>query len=435
MTSLLIKNGRLLDPKNNIDTATNLLIVDGLIAEIGCGATTVADDTLDATGLVLTPGLIDLQVHLREPGREDKETIETGSRAALKGGVTTVVAMPNSNPKADNQSVIEFIIKRAKQVGLVNVLPTGTITRGQEGEMLAEMRELKNSGAVAVTDDGVDVEDPGLLRKAMEYAKTHDLLVMSHCETKSLTGDGVMHEGWVSTRLGLPGTPAASEDLAVEKNIMLAKLTGARLHLLHNSTMGAVDAVRRAKALGHTNITAEVSIQHAVLTDAMCLGYDTDAKMYPPLRSKEHVDAIVAAIKDGTVDAITTDHAPHIEPEKLLPFVDALMGSTGLETSFAVMYTYLVLPGHISLAQGVALMTHKPAAIIRLEKGSLEVGAPADIAIFDLTREWVVEPKKMESKGKNCVFKNLKLTGKAVHVIVGGVVKMQDELILQKDSF
>ncbi len=431
MSSLLITNGRLIDPKNNRDEITNLLVVDDKVAEIGCAPTTSADVVLDATGLVMAPGLVDLQVHFREPGREDKETIETGSRAAIKGGVTTAVAMPNSNPKADNQSVIEFVIRRAKEVGLINIFPTGAITKGQEGSVLSEMRELKNSGAVAVTDDGVDVQDAGLLRRAMEYAKTHDVLLMSHCETNSLTDSGVMHEGWVSTQLGLPGTPAVSEDLAVEKNIMLAKLTGVRLHLLHNSTVGSVDSIRRAKALGHTNITAEVSVQHFTLTDEMCLGYNTDAKMYPPLRSQAHVEAIIAAIKDGTIDALTTDHAPHTEPEKLLPFVDAAMGSTGLETSFAVMYTYLVKPGHISLAEGLALMTYKPAAIIRVAKGSLEVGADADISLFDIHEEWAVDPKKMESKGKNCVFKNLTLSGRAKHVIVDGVLKMQNGVILQ----
>lgn len=431
MDSILISNGRLVDPKNKRDETTSILIVDGRVAEIGDSIKTKADVVIDATGLVITPGLIDLQVHFREPGREDRETIETGSRAALKGGVTTAVAMPNSTPAADNQSVIEFVIKRAKEVGLINIYPTGTITKGQAGGVLAEMKELKNSGAVAVTDDGVDVQSAGLLRNALEYAKTHDVLVMSHCETDSLTNEGVMHEGWVSTQLGLPGTPAVSEDLAVEKNIMLAKLTGARLHLLHNSTLGAVEAIRRAKAAGYTNVTAEVSVQHCALTDEMCLGYNTNAKMYPPLRSSEHVTAIIAAIKDGTIDALTTDHAPHIEPDKLLPFIDAAMGTVGLETSFAIMYTYLVVPGHITLPEGIALMTHKPAEIIQICKGSLEVGADADISIFDIGREWVVDSRQLESKGKNCVYEGMSLSGKAVHAIVGGELKMRDEIILR----
>ena len=430
MSEILIKNGRVVDPKNNRDEIADILVADGVIKEIAVGIKNSAAEVIDATGLVVAPGLIDLQVHLREPGREDRETIETGSRAAIKGGVTSVVAMPNSTPTADNQSVIEFVIKRAREVGLINVYPTGAITKDQEGSLLAEMWELKNSGAVAVTDDGVDVQNAGMLRNAMEYAKTHDVLVMSHCETDSLTDGGVMHEGWVSTQLGLPDTPAASEDLAVEKNIMLAKLTGARLHLLHNSTKGAVDAIARAKAEGHSNITAEVSVQHFSLTDAECFGYNTDAKMYPPLRSQEHVEAIVAAIKNGTIDALTTDHAPHIEPDKLLPFEHAAMGSVGLESSFAAMYTYLVKAGHITLSEGLALMTYKPAAVIGIAKGSLTVGDDADITIFDIEKDWVVDPTKLESKGKNCVFKNKELTGKAKHVIVGGVIKMQDEEIL-----
>ena len=430
MKTLLIKNGRVIDPKNDRDQITDVLIEDGKIKEIGVNITVSADTVIDATGLVVAPGLIDLQVHFREPGREDRETILTGSRAALKGGVTTAVAMPNTKPEADNQAVIEFILKRSAEANLITILPTGAITVGQDGGRLAEMRELKNSGAVAVTDDGFDVQNPGLLRHAMEYAKTHDILIMSHCETEALTAGGVMHEGFVSTQLGLPGTPDISEDLAVQKNILLAEKTGARLHLLHNSTKGAVAVIRQAKAAGAINITAEVSVQHFALTDEMCLGYNTNAKMYPPLRSADHVAAIVAAIKDGTIDALTTDHAPHIEPDKLLPFVDAAMGSVGLETSFAVMNTYLVEEGHISISAGIALMTHKPAAIIRSGKGSLTVGAGADITIFDMNKEWIVDPSVFESKGKNCVFTGKKLKGKAKHVIVGGVIKMKDEVIV-----
>ena len=249
---------------------------------------------------------------------------------------------------------------------------------------------------------------------------------MSHCETNSLTDGGVMHEGWVSTQLGLPGTPEISEDLAVTKNIMLAQKTGARLHLLHNSTTGAVAAIRQAKAAGADNITAEVSVQHFALTDEACLGYNTNAKMYPPLRSQDHVEAIIEAIKDGTIDALTTDHAPHIEPDKLLPFVDAAMGSVGLETSFAVMHTYLVKPGHISLSEGIALMTHKPAAIIDSDRGSLSVGSPADISIFNTDKKWTVDRMQLQSKGKNCVFDKKELIGRAQHVIVDGEVKLHN---------
>lgn len=423
MSTLLIKNGRVVDPKNGIDGVLDVFVRDGKIREVAKDIKESADKTIDASGLVVTPGLIDLQVHFREPGREDRETLETGSWAALAGGVTSAVAMPNLSPVADNQTVIEFIKSRARETALINIYPTGSITRGEAGEMLAEINEVRRYGAVAITDDGFDVQKEGLLRRAMEYAKTCGILLMSHCETKDLTEGGVMHEGWVSTQLGLPGTPALSEDLAVYKNVLLAEETGARLHLLHNSSAGAIRAIREAKARGARNITAEVSAQHFALTDEECLGYNTNAKMYPPLRSREHVDAVIGAIKDGTIDCLTTDHAPHTEPDKLLPFQDAAMGSTGLETSFAAMYTYLVDAGHIDLAKGIALMSYKPAEIIGIDKGHLSLGADADIAIFDINKEWTVDKKDSLSKGKNTVWHGKKLKGKAVYTIVGGQIR------------
>jgi dihydroorotase len=324
---------------------------------------------------------------------------------------------------ADNQSVIEFVLRRARQLDLINIFPAGSITRKQEGELLSEINELKESGAIAITDDGMDVQSERLLRRAFEYARTCDMLVMSHCEVEALTDGGVMHEGWISTQLGLPGAPAAAEDLAVAKNIMLANMCGARLHILHNSTKGAVAAIREAKRAGHSNITAEVSVQHFALTDEECIGYNTNAKMYPPLRSRDHVDEIIKAIKDDTIDAFTTDHAPHIEPDKLEPFAHAAFGSTGLETSFAVMNTYLVRKGHISLSKGISKMTVEPARIIRVDKGTLSVGADADIAVFDTSKEWVVDPSKRHSKANNCVFNGKTLIGKAMRTFVGGEEK------------
>jgi dihydroorotase len=431
MTALLIHNGHVIDPKNGIDGVMDIFVQDGKVAAIGSKLTEKADTEIDATGLTVTPGLIDMHVHFREPGREDKETIETAGKAALAGGITAALAMPNVTPVADNQTVIEFILKRARELDLITVYPTGAITKGQEGEMLSEINELKRSGAVAVTDDGHDVQKEGVLKRAMEYAKTCGMMVMSHCETMNLTEDGVMHEGWVSTQLGLPGTPALSEDMAVYKNVLLAEKTGARLHLMHNSTAGAVRAIREAKARGSKNITAEVSVQHFALTDEECIGYNTNAKMYPPLRSQEHIDAIIEGIKDGTIDAFTTDHAPHIEPEKLKPFQDAAFGSVGLETSFAVMNTYLVEKKHITLSLGIEKMSTAPAALLDLEsKGHLAVGADADIAIFDTKKEWTVDPKQFFSKGKNSAFAGKKLTGKAVCTIVGGKVKFKDGQIV-----
>ena len=430
MSTLLIRGGRVIDPANGRDEIADVFVQDGKIHEIGTQLKVEADDVLDANGLVVTPGLVDLHVHLREPGREDKETIETGGKAALAGGVTTVVAMPNTAPVADNQTVIEFVINRAKELGLANVYPVGATTKKADGDMLSEMWEMKRSGAVAVTDDGSDVDDEGLLLKALEYAKTHDMLVMSHCETEELADGGVMHEGWVSTELGLAGIPEVAEDLAAHKSILLAKRSGARSHLTHLSTKGAVSALRDAKQAGLTNVTGDVAVQHFALTDAECRGYNTNAKMYPPLRSDDHVTAIIEAIKDGTIDALTTDHAPHIEPEKLKPFQDAERGTVGLETSFAVMNTYLVTAGHLSLSEGIALMTHKPATIIRKDKGTLSLGADADIAVFDTTKKWTVDPKAFYSKGKNSVFAGKELVGKAVHTIVGGTIKLQNGTII-----
>lgn len=429
MTSLLIKNGHIIDPANNIDAPGDILVRDGKIAEVGKTSGS-AEQVFDAKGLVVAPGLIDLQVHLREPGREDKETIETGSKAALAGGITSVVAMPNTSPAADNQTVVEFVIKRARELDLINIYPTGAITRGQKGGALAEINELKKSGAIAITDDGSDVQDEGVLRRALQYARTCDMLLMSHCEINALTGGGVMHEGWISTQLGLPATPAVAEDLAVQKNIMLGRLCDARLHLLHTSTAGAMDAVRLAKRNGYKNLSAEVCVQHFALTDEECRGYNANAKMYPPLRSRDHVEAVIAAIKEGVIDAFTTDHAPHTEPEKLEPFQDAAFGSTGLETSFAVMNTYLVKTGHLSLAQGLSKMTVGPARIIRVNKGTLSIGADADIAIFDPKKEWIADSRAGFSKGRNSVFDGKKLTGKTVSTIVGGRIRYRDGQIL-----
>ncbi len=424
MSSVFIRNGRVIDPANDVDRVCDILVSDGKIRSVGKGITPPEGTyEIDATGLCVCPGFVDLQVHVREPGREDRETIETASMAALAGGITSIVAMPNSKPAADNQTVIEFIIKRAGEVGLINVFPAGTITTGGEGAGLAEINELRNAGAVAVTDDGADVQNEVILRRAMEYARTCDIVLMSHCETETLTDGGVMHEGWVSTRLGLPGVPAESEDLAVRKNIMLAQMTGARLHVLHNSTKGAVAAIREAKKAGHKNITAEVSVQHFSLTDEECLGYNTNAKMYPPLRTREHIEAIIEAIKDDTIDAFTTDHAPHIEPEKLEPFEHAAFGSTGLETSFAAMMTYLVHPGHISLEKGISKMTVEASRVLGLNKGTLSIGADADITIFDPEAGWTYDVSQSKSRGKNSVFDGKPFKGRVIHTIAGGELK------------
>mgnify|MGYP006270752501 CR=1 FL=1 len=423
MTTLLVKNGHVVDPANGIDEPRDILVSGGKIVKVAASVRESADETVDASGLHVTPGLIDMQVHFREPGREDKETIETGSKASLAGGITSAVAMPNTHPVSDNQTVIEFVIKRAKEVGLINIYPAGAITLGEKGERLSEINELKKAGAIAITDDGLDIQNEGLLRRAIEYAKTCNILLMSHCETDTLTNGGVMHEGWISTRLGLAGTPAESEDLAVHKNIMLAEMCGGRLHILHNSTAGATEALKRAKENKKATVTGEVSVQHFALSDEECIGYNTSAKMYPPLRSREHIEAIIEGIKADVFDAFTTDHAPQIDADKDVPFDHAAFGSTGLETSFAVMNTYLVKPGYISFFKGISKMTIEPARILGLQKGTLSEGADADIAVFDRSKDWTVDPSVRFSKSKNCVFNCKTLTGKAVYTITGGRVR------------
>jgi dihydroorotase len=423
MESLLIKNGRVVDPKNKLDRITDILIEDGVVAAIGKNLKSGTGQTIDATGLLVTPGLIDLHVHFREPGREDRETLETASWAALAGGITSALAMPNVNPVADNQSVIEFVVNRARQLNLINIYPVGAITKSQGGSMLAEINELKNAGAIAVSDDGLDVQNEGLLRRAMEYAKTCGILLMSHCEIDNLIEDGQMHEGWVSSQLGLAGMPAVAEDLSVIKNILLAEETGARVHIMHISTAGAVRAIDEAKRRGLKNISSEVAVQHFSLTDEECLGYNTNAKMYPPLRSQDHVNAVIAGIKKDLIDAFCTDHAPHIEPDKIRPFQDAARGTIGLQTSFAAANTYLAQTGRLKINEVIAKMTLGPAQVAKINKGHLSIGADADIAIFDPNEKWTVDAKKLFSKSKNSVFDGKKLIGKAIYTVVGGEVK------------
>ena len=423
--SLLISGGHVIDPKNNISELCDIFVENQKISRIWKNLDVSAEKIIDATGLLVTPGLIDMQVHLREPGREDQETIETGCKAALAWGVSSLASMPNVSPTADNQSIIEYIISKSNKLWLARVYPTGSITKWLGGKELSEMNELKETGAIAVTDDGVDLQHEGILRRAMQYAKNIDMLLMSHCETNDLTDGGVMHEGWVSTQMWVPGVPALSEDLAVYKNILLAEETGARLHLLHNSTAGAMRAIREAKSRGATNISAEVTVQHFSLTDEACLEYNTNAKMYPPLRPQNHIDAVIEAINDDTIDAFTTDHAPHTQPDKLMAFADAPNGFIGLETSFAVAYTYLVKTGKVRLEKVIQKFTSGPASILRIPGGSLWEGAPADISIFDPNETWVVDENNFFSKAQNSPYIGQSLTGKALYTIVGGEVKYE----------
>lgn len=426
MTTLLIKSGRIIDPANNLDKVADLLIENGKIAKIAPKIEDKSAHKIDARGRIVCPGLFDMHVHLREPGREDKETIETALRAALKGGITSVLAMPNLNPKADNQTVIEFQLNRAKALKLANLFVTGGITT-RDGR-LAEMREMKNSGAVAMTDDGSDVQNEELLKHAFEWAKTFDLPILSHAEVETLSG-GAMHEGEISLKLGLPGVSAAAEDLAIQKSLILAEEADAQVHISHISTKGGVEAVRAAKKRG-IKATAEATPHHFALTDEECLGWNTNAKMFPPLRTEEDRQALLKGLKDGTIDAIATDHAPHLNSEKLLPFEDAPNGVVGLETLFAAVNTYLVRTKVLTLNEAIAKMTVAPAQILGVAKGTLKVGADADIAIFDPEAKWTVDPREFESKGRNSAFAGKTLYGKALYSIVGGEIKMQDGKIV-----
>lgn len=421
--TILITNGHVIDPKNGIDEICDIRIENGAVESVGKNLKE-ANKTVDASGKVVCPGLIDLQVHLREPGREDRETIETGLKAAISGGITSVVAMPNLNPVADNQAVIEFQIRRAEQLKLANLFPAGAITRGQGGKKLSEMREMKLAGAIAVTDDGVDVQNAGVLEKGMEWAKTFNIPLLSHCEEVSLHGgEGLMHEGEWSTKLGLPGVSAEVEDYGVFRNVLLAEKTGVQFHALHCSTKKGLEIIADAKARG-ANITCETCPQYFALTDAVIEGYNTNAKMYPPIRSAEHQNAVIERLKDGTIDCISTDHAPHIRPDKFQPFQNAAFGSVGLETSLALGITYLVEKGHLTMSQLIEKMSTNPAKVIHVDRGHLSIGAVADITIFDPKQKWKVDSEKFETKGRNCVFEGMNLTGKATDVFVGGERKL-----------
>jgi len=421
---LLIANGHLIDPNENQNSGKNLLIEDGkVIAWLGQSESAPEDaEVFDATGLVVAPGFIDLHVHLREPGQEHKETIASGCAAAVAGGFTSVCPMPNTQPINDNAAITRYMIEQAERAGLANVFPVGAITKSSDGAELAEMGEMKAAGAVAVSDDGRPVPTAGIMRRAMEYAKDFDLPVIDHCEDKSLSAGGVMHEGKLSLLLGLKGMPALAEDLDAMRDIILAKETGCAIHIAHISTSGAIEIVRRAKNEG-INVTCEVTPHHFTLTDAAVEGYDTNTKMSPPLRSQEHLEAILEAIKDGTIDAIATDHAPHHADEKALEYDRAPFGITGLETAVGLAFNELVHKGVIDLVRFVQLCSTNPAKIFNLKnRGTLRVGAIADVTILDPDFNWTYKVAESKSKSKNSPFDNWNFTGAAVATIVGGKI-------------
>lgn len=419
--NLLIKNGHVIDPSQNLDEKLDILVTDGIIKEIGKKLTAPKGaDVIDAKGLLATPGLIDMHVHLRDPGLEYKEDIVSGTRAAAAGGFTSVACMPNTKPVNDNKAVTSYIIARAKAEGLVNVFPVGAITQGSTGENLAEMGDLKEAGCVAVSDDGKPVSNPELMRRALEYAKGMEITLISHSEDLGLAADGQMNDGFTATELGLKGIPWVAEDAATARDVFLAEFTGSPIHIAHVSTKGAVRIIREAKARG-VKVTCETAPHYFTLTEDAVRGYDTNAKMNPPLRTTEDVTAIKEGLADGAIDAVATDHAPHHLDEKDVEYTLASNGIIGLETSLPLSLA-LVAEKVLTLPQLVAKMSCNPAKILGIDRGTLAQGAAADITLIDPDTEWVVEADKLESKSKNSPFLGTKMKGRAAYTIVGGKV-------------
>ena len=420
MKKILIQGGRVISPAQNLDDTCDILIEKGKIAAIGKGLDGKGAEIIDAAGKVVTPGLVDIHVHLRDPGLEYKENIETGTLSAVAGGFTAIACMPNTKPVNDNKTVTTYILNRAAEVGHCRVFPIASISKGLEGESLTEMGELKELGVYACSDDGRPVSNPQLMRRAMEYARPFGMAIVSHAEDLDLVASGVMNEGPVATELGLKGIPWVAEDAATSREIMLAEFTGAHLHVAHVSTKGSIDLVRQAKKRG-VHVTCEAAPHHFTLTEEAVRGYNTNAKMNPPLRSAEDREAVRRGIADGTVDAIATDHAPHHIDEKNVEFNIAMNGIVGLETALPLTLK-LVEEGVIDLPKAVALMTCGPAAALGIPVGNLVEGGDADVTVIDPELEWTVDAQQLVSKSKNTPFHGWQMKGAALCTIVGGKI-------------
>jgi dihydroorotase len=421
MSALLITGGRVIDPSAGTDVQADVLIRDGHIESIGTGLSDSEARHFDAAGAIVAPGFIDMHVHLREPGIEHAETIETGARAAAAGGFTTICCMPNTLPVNDSATVTSYIVQRAAQVAKVNVFPIGAITKGSLGEELAAIGSMRAAGIVAISDDGRPVMNARVMRRAMELARTLDLTVIDHCEDLHLSAGGDMHEGTESMRLGLGGIPSASEDVMVARDLLLAELTGARFHVAHLSTARSMAMVAFAKTRG-LKVSCEVTPHHFALTDNELATYDSNFKMKPPLRCRGDADAVIEGIVSGVVDAIATDHAPHAGSDKMQEFERCPFGITGLETAVGLTLSELVHPGHITVNRMVELFTSGPANVLKLHRGSLAPGAPADVTIFDLTTEWKYDVQQSFSKSRNSPFSGRNFRGGPLATIVGGEI-------------
>ncbi len=416
---LLIRNGQVIDAKSGLDKVSDILVEDGQIVEIGDGLDSTGCEIIEAEGMYVIPGLIDAHCHLRDPGQEYKEDIETGTRSAAKGGFTSVACMPNTSPVLDNEAMIKYVINKAKADGMVNVYPIGALSKGLKGEELSEIGELKFAGAVALSDDGRPVNNSSLMKKAMQYASMFDITIISHCEDLELVDEGLMNEGYYSSILGLKGNPAPAEEVMIARDLILAEYTRATVHIAHVSTELGVDLIRNAKRRG-VSVTAETCPHYFSLTDMACEGFNTNAKVNPPLRTQKDVDAIIEGLKDGTIDIISTDHAPHHLDEKNVEFKQAANGMVGFETAFPLAITCLVKPGHLSLKQLVSKMCVNPAKMLGLNKGTIEVGFSADLMIFHIDEKFTVDTTRLESKSKNSPFNGYELYGQPQYTIVGG---------------
>jgi dihydroorotase len=422
---ILITGGRVIDPSQGFDRVASILIENGHVAGIDAPADGREDlEVIDAAGMIVAPGLIDMHVHLREPGREEDETIQTGATAAIAGGFTSIACIPNTEPPLDTQAQVEFVKHQATLADQCNVYVVACVSKNREGKELAELGQLSQAGAVAFSDDGAPVYDAELMRRALEYCRMFDKPILNHAEVRELTVGGVMHEGLVSLVLGLPGMPAEAEDVMTGRDIALAEATEGRVHMMHVSSAGSVELIRRAKSRG-VRVTTEVCPHHFTLTDECLRSFDSNFKMSPPLRGQRHVDACIAGLVDGTIDVICTDHAPHALEKKMRELDQAPFGIVGLETALALVVTRLIEPGHLTWSQAIEKMTVNPARILGIPKGTLRVGADADVTIIDPELEWTVDPTKFRSKSTNTPFAGWKLRGRADTVIVGGRMKMR----------